>query len=84
MTRSPKKRTATRRPAKRKAPAQTHARPDSLDHFIAAGARSLGLAVEPAWRPAVRTHLEVTLRHGAAAAAFALPDETEPAPVFKA
>jgi len=54
------------------------------DDFITAGARALGLAIDPAWMPAVRGHLEVTLRHGTAVADFPLPDETEPAPVFKA
>ena len=34
--------------------------------------------------PAVRGHLQVTLRLGALVAAFALPDDAEPAPVFKA
>ena len=34
--------------------------------------------------PAVRGHLQVTLRHGALVAAFALPDDAEPAPVFRA
>jgi hypothetical protein len=56
----------------------------ALDDFIVSGARALGLAVDKAWMPAVRTHLEITLRHGAAVTAFALPDEAEPAPVFKA
>jgi hypothetical protein len=34
--------------------------------------------------PAVREHLRVTLRLGALVAAFALSDDAEPAPVFKA
>nr|WP_237180189.1 DUF4089 domain-containing protein [Rhodoplanes sp. Z2-YC6860] len=51
---------------------------------MVSGARALGLAVDKAWMPAVRTHLDITLRHGATVTAFALPDEAEPAPVFKA
>ena len=34
--------------------------------------------------PAVRGNLAVTLRLAALVAAFALPDDAEPAPVFKA
>jgi hypothetical protein len=65
---------------RRKAPAK----PDPLDPFIAAGARILDLKVKPAWMPAVRAHLRVTLQHGALVAGFALPDDSEPAPVFEA
>ena len=57
---------------------------DPLDDFIAAAARALDLKIDKAWMPAVRDHLEVTLRHGALVADFALPDDAEPAPVFKA
>jgi hypothetical protein len=87
MTRRRKKQATARKPAKpakRKAAAKPPDKPQPLDDFIAAGARSLDLTVDPAWLPAVRAHLEVTLRHGAAVAGFALPDETEPAPIFKA
>ena len=72
----------TRNAAKRAKPAR-HA-PDPLDDFIVAGARALDLTIDKAWMPAVRGHLEVTLRHGALVSAFALPDDAEPAPVFKA
>ena len=57
---------------------------DPLDTFIDGAAAALDLKVEPAWKPAVRTHLQVTLRHGTQVAAFPLPDDAEPAPVFKA
>ena len=68
--------------AKRTKPAPQTAHP--LDDFIVSGARALGLAIDKTWMPAVRTHLEITLRHGTTVTAFALPDEAEPAPVFKA
>jgi len=75
----------TRKSAKRGKPAKpTRRAPEPLDDFIVAGARALDLTVDKAWMPAVRSHLEVTLRHGALVAAFALPDDAEPAPVFKA
>ena len=57
---------------------------DSLDHFIDAAAKALDLPVEPAWKPAVKANLAVTLRFAALYTAFALPDDAEPAPVFVA
>ena len=56
----------------------------SLDDYIAATARVLDLPIDPAWQPAVRANLEVTLRLAALVSEFALPDEAEPAPVFEA
>ena len=55
---------------------------DSLDDYIDSVAKALGLRVEEAWRPAVRANLEVSLRLGRLVDEFALPDETEPAPIF--
>jgi hypothetical protein len=57
---------------------------DSLDQFIDAAAQALALPVEPAWRPAVRFNLEVTLYAAGLLADFPLPDDAEPAPVFAA
>jgi hypothetical protein len=57
---------------------------DPLDDFIDAAARALGLPLEPNWKPAVAANLRVTLEHAASVEAFALPDDAEPAPVFKA
>ena len=39
---------------------------------------------EPEWLPAVKANLEVTLKHAATVAEFDLPDDAEPAPVFRA
>jgi hypothetical protein len=87
MTRRPRK-AKTRRAASRKSrTAAKPARPkprDPLDDFIVAGARALDLKIEAAWMPAVRGNLAVTLRLGALVTDFALPDDAEPAPVFKA
>jgi hypothetical protein len=58
--------------------------PDPLDDFVTAAARVLALPIEPQWLAAIKTNLEVNLRLGAFVAEFALPDETEPAPVFTA
>ena len=57
---------------------------DSLDDYIDSVAKALGLPVEDSWRPAVRANLEVSLRLGRMVDEFALPDETEPAPIFTA
>ena len=62
----------------------TNPAPDPLDAFIDAAARALDLPVEPAWRPAIRANLQVTLRQAALVSEFALPDDAEPAPVFRA
>ncbi len=56
----------------------------SLDDFIAVAAKALDLPLEPAWQPAVKANLEVTLKHAALVAEFELPDAAEPAPIFKA
>jgi len=61
-----------------------HMPTDHLDDFIAASARALALPVEPEWHPAIRANLEVTLRLAALVAEFRLPDDAEPAPVFRA
>jgi hypothetical protein len=57
---------------------------DSLDDLITAAAAALALPVDPAWRPAVRMHLEITLSLGKSIEDFDLPDDAEPAPVFRA
>ncbi len=57
---------------------------DPLNDFIRAAAQTLDLPLEPEWLPAVRINLLVTLRYAGLVAEFPLPDEAEPAPVFKA
>jgi hypothetical protein len=58
-------------------------RRNPMDDFIAAGARMLDLKIDKAWLAAVRSHLGVTMRHGAQVMDFTLPDDSEPAPVFR-
>ena len=57
---------------------------DPLDDFITAAADTLALPIDPAWRPAVRAHLEVTLRLARLVDELELPDDAEPAPIFRA
>ena len=57
---------------------------DPLDEFVAAASRALEIPVEPEWRAAVKVNLAVTLKYAATVAEFELPDDAEPAPIFKA
>jgi hypothetical protein len=57
---------------------------DHLDVYIDAVSKALALPVEEAWRPAVRTSLEISLRLARLVDEFALPDEAEPACVYTA
>ena len=82
-SRAKKKVAAPRKTAKAKPPAKATAS-DPLDDFITAGTRELGLKVEKSWMRAIRFNLRVTLDLGAAVAEFPLPDDAEPAPVFRA
>jgi hypothetical protein len=82
---SPKKAAARSAPKKTKAKvAKPSVAGDPLDAFIDAAALSLGVSCDPAWVPAIKMNLEVILRQAALVDEFALPDETEPAPVFEA
>lgn len=58
--------------------------PEDLDPFIDAACAALGLPADPAFKPAIRANLAVTLKFGQDVVAFALPDDAEPAPVFRA
>jgi len=72
-----------KRPIKRR-PAATKPRRDPLDDFIVAAARALDLPAKRPWLPAIKANLRVTLQHANVVAEFRLPDDAEPAPVFRA
>jgi hypothetical protein len=57
---------------------------DNLDDLITASARAFDLPIDSAWHPAIRFNLEVTFRFAALVASFPLPDDADPAPVFRA
>jgi hypothetical protein len=59
---------------------QAHA----TDALVTAGARALGLTLDPAWHGSIAFNLRLILRHAALVDGFALPDYAEPAPVFHA
>jgi hypothetical protein len=58
--------------------------PKDLDAFIQASARAVELPLDPEWKAAVRDNLKVIFAHATTVSEFPLPDEAEPAPVFKA
>ncbi len=57
---------------------------DNLDTYIDAAAQALGIPVKPEWTPTIRANLDVTFKLAAIVAEKELPDDAEPAPVFKA
>ena len=57
---------------------------DTLDAYIDSAAVTLGIPVDPAWKPAIRANLDVTFKLAALVGEKELPDDAEPAPVFKA
>jgi hypothetical protein len=71
-------------PAKSAGTTKPPPKTDPLDQWIMAGTSALGLRVEKSWVRTVRTNLKVTLDMAEAVAAFPLPDDAEPAPVFRA
>ena len=56
---------------------------DVLDRYIAAAADALDLRIEEAWKAAVRSNLEVTLKFARLVEEFTLPDELEPAEIYE-
>jgi hypothetical protein len=57
---------------------------DSLDAYVDAAAAALGVPIDEAWKPEIRANLAVTFRLAALVGEKELPDDAEPAPVFKA
>jgi Protein of unknown function (DUF4089) len=57
---------------------------DTVDALVVASAQALGLTLDPSWQAGVTFNLQLVLRHAALVDEFALPDDTEPAPVFQA
>lgn len=57
---------------------------DAVDAWLDANAALLGIVVAPEWRDAVRLHLRITHDMAQRVLEFPLPDEAEPALVFRA
>jgi hypothetical protein len=59
-------------------------KPDAIATLVAASAQALALPLEPGWHAGVKFNLQLLLTNAAHVDEFLLPDETEPAPVFRA
>lgn len=57
---------------------------DPLETYIDAAGAVLDLPIDPAWKPAVRMNLDVSLRMARMVQEFPLPDEIEPASIYEA
>ena len=57
--------------------------PKELEAFVRSAASLLELHLDEAWVPQVTTILGVIFEHGSTVEAVALPDDSEPAPVFE-
>jgi hypothetical protein len=55
-----------------------------LSGYVDAAIGALALRVDPRWTPMIAVHLQVILQQAALVSAFTLPDDAEPAPIFKA
>ena len=55
-----------------------------LDAWIDASAVVLGFEIAPEWRDAVRLHLGITSAMAERVTEFALPEEADPLPVYRA
>jgi 1-carboxybiuret hydrolase subunit AtzG-like protein len=59
-------------------------RPDHIGMLAAAGVKALALPIEPAWQAGITFNLQLLFKHAALIDGFALPDDSEPGPVFRA
>ena len=84
MSRKIARNSKTARRAKKTSRAPRAGKSDALEELAAASAKALALRIDPAWRAAVRLNLQLILIHAALVDEFSLPDQTEPAPVFRA
>ena len=60
-------------------------KPEKFDAeaYLAAALPAVGLAIDPAWKPAILGNLERTAEIAQAFLEFPLDDAEEPAPVFR-
>jgi Protein of unknown function (DUF4089) len=80
---APRKGKITRRngtPAGRK----RRKKPETLAAIVAAGSNAMALPIEPAWKATIKLNLHLLFTHAGLVDEFSLPDDSEPAPVFRA
>jgi len=83
MKRSGKKSGAAKKAAKAGAP-RVSSDDIELMFILDASEKMLRLNIKKSWYPQVLANLKVTLQHAARVTEFKLPEDIEPAPVFKA
>jgi hypothetical protein len=59
-------------------------KPDTIGSLVAAASQTLAVPIEASWHSGVTFNLQLLFRHAALIDEFSLPDDTEPAPVFRA
>jgi hypothetical protein len=69
---------------KRKKARKAKPKRDAIEALVLANAQALGLTLDSAWHDSIAFNLRLILRHAALVDEFALPDDAEPAPVFRA
>jgi hypothetical protein len=85
MPRKPiSRKTKTARRARPPARPLRSRKPDHMSALAAAGVKALALPVEPAWHATIVFNLQLLFKHAALIDGFALPDDSEPGPVFRA
>jgi hypothetical protein len=86
MIRKPLSRKAKSAPRRTKPAARPHRNhsPDELGTLAASGVKALALPIESNWQTGITFNLQLLFKHAALIDGFALPDESEPAPVFRA
>jgi hypothetical protein len=89
MKRKPAKEAKPAAPKKRAMALQQKLPPNTfpqtgIGEMVAASAAALGLKLDPAWAANVEFNLQLILRHAALVDEFALPEDAEPAPIFRA
>jgi hypothetical protein len=59
-------------------------KPDTLEMLVVASAEALALTLDSSWQAGAKRNLELLLHHAAFVDEFPLPDDCDPAPVFRA
>jgi hypothetical protein len=72
------------RKATKKTANKTRKKPDTIGSLVAAASQALALPIEAAWHSGVAFNLQLLFDHAARIDEFSLPDDTEPAPLFRA
>jgi hypothetical protein len=59
-------------------------KPDAIGTLVAAASQALALPLEASWQSGVTFNLQLLFKHATLVDEFSLPDDAEPAPVFRA